>query len=126
MLVDSCFMIDVKCRVSADNRLSEALCRISFHSCSMVWFDRQMWGSTHAFMFLGGWFLVRHISIKVLWWLAFAIEISIPFSFVPSSCRGSGCCSVSEDVPCLVVGPRFWIASSVPCTVVLRIPSKVI
>ena len=51
-------------------------------------------------MFLGGWFLVRHVSIKVLWWLAFSIEISIPFSFVPSSCRGSICCSVSfgEDL----------------------------
>ena len=54
-------------------------------------------------MFLGGWFLVRHVSIKVLWWLAFAIESSIPFSFVPSSCRGS-VCSVSAGVPCLMVG----------------------
>ena len=72
-------------------------------------------------MFLGGWFLVRHVSIKVLWWLAFAIEISMPFSFVPSSCRGSCCCcSVSEDVPCLVVGARFWIASFVPSTVTLQ------
>ena len=57
-------------------------------------------------MFLGGWFLVRHVSIKVLECLAFAFEISIPFSFVPSSCRGS-CCSVPEDVPCLTVGQGF-------------------
>ena len=45
-------------------------------------------------MFLDGWFLSGHVSLKVLWWLAFATEISIPFSFVPSSCRGSGCCSI--------------------------------
>ena len=69
--------------------------------------------------------VVRHVSIKVLWWLAFAIEISTPFRFVPS-CRASSCCSVSVVVPCLMVGVRFWIISFVPSTVVLRIPSKLI
>ena len=78
-----------------------------------------MWGSTHAFIFLGSWFLVRHVSINVLWWLGFTIEISIPFSFVPSF-RGSGCCLVFKDVPCLLVWVRFWIASFVPPTVLLR------
>ena len=62
-------------------------------------------------MFLGGWFLVRHVSIKVLWSLAFTVEISIPFSFVPSSCRGSNCCSVSVGGSCLTVGARFRIIS---------------
>ena len=76
-------------------------------------------------MFLGGWFLVRHVSINVLWWLAFAIEISIPFSFV-LSCRSSSCCSVSVGDSGLTVGARFWIISFVLSTVVLRILSKLI
>ena len=91
----------------------------------MAWFDLYMWDSTHAFMFLGNWFLVRLVSIKVLWWRAFAIEISIPFNFVPS-CRGYSCCSVSVGGSCLTVGVRFQIISFVPSTVVLRIVFKLI
>ena len=38
-------------------------------------------------MFLGGWFRVRHVSIKVLWWLALASAMSVAFRLLPSSCR---------------------------------------
>ena len=40
-----------------------------------------------VFMFLGGWFRVRHVSIKVLWWLALASAMRVAFRFLPSSCR---------------------------------------
>ena len=76
-------------------------------------------GSYPCFRFSGWLVLVRHDSIKVLWWLAFAFAINIPFSFVPSSCRGSGRCLVSEDVSCLVVGSKALdrIICSVYCCV---------
>ena len=51
-------------------RLRDALCRMSLHFRSIVVFERYIWGSIQGFMFLGGWFRVRHVSIKVLWWLA--------------------------------------------------------
>ena len=61
----------------------------------------------YLLIFLVGWFLFKHVSIKVKWWLIFAIEISTPFNFVPSSSmEGFGCCSVSFGLLCLMVGMR--------------------
>ena len=80
-------MMDPKSLISSDTRLRDALCRMSLHFRSLVVFERYIWGSIQGFMFLGGWFRVRHVSIKVLWWLALASAMRVAFRFLPSSCR---------------------------------------
>ena len=39
-------------------------------------------------MLLGGWFLERQISIKVLWWLALAMMINAAFNLFSKGVRG--------------------------------------
>ena len=83
----SSWMMDPKWLISRDTRLRDALCRMSLHFRSIAVFEQYVWGSIQGFMFLGGWFRVRQVSIKVLWWLALASAMRLAFSFLQSSCR---------------------------------------
>ena len=42
-----------------------------------------MCGCTHSDIFLGGEFLIRQVSINVLWWLALAMIVSAAFKRLP-------------------------------------------
>ena len=63
----------------------DAVISVSLHSLSTPFVEWYIWGSTHSRMFLGGFFSLRHISINVLWWLAFANLMREAFSCLPFS-----------------------------------------
>ena len=76
-------------------------------------------------MFLGGWLRARHVSIKVLWWLALAMAMREDLSLEPSFSSGGRSWFCSAVVSLLLM-ERVSIFCIVPSSVSFRIPHRLI